>query len=202
MPLKHACTFGLVLGAFLLLCDMRSDASGGLFSRHHGDCDANASTVRLPAQHIRIETSRPRVVVQESSAFRSHHRAFVPMVGLMQAQPIVASFLVAPQESRGFSTSNALQAAHNLELQALEVARVRAAQEAEAAAMNLVHQRIMANFSKPGQVTSPAASTAELTQIKTEIEKLAKRIDHIEQLLIIHDEELKKQKDQKKVESK
>jgi hypothetical protein len=193
MPWKKALTVGLLTMPLFVL-GLRSDASGGLFSRHCRDCDAQHETIRLPAQQIHVEVARPQVVVQQTAvASRLHHRGLVAMPATpflaapFVAQPIVASFYLPPQETRISTGSQALRAAHDLEAQALEVARLRAAHEVEVAHLNMVHQRIMANFSK-----TPAPVTGDLNQLKTEIEKLSQRISDIERLLIIHDNILNK----------
>lgn len=189
------------VGVLLLLAGagfvVNAEASGGLFSRHHADCETNHSVVRLPAQQIRVETSRPRVVVQESSHLRGRFAVGAPMIPFVPTGPIVASFLVPPihQDVRS-SASSVLRAAQDLEAQAFEVARLRAAHQAEINALDQVHQRISGSIQKlstPMSVAPPSAgaSSAEINQLIAEIEKLSKRISDIEKLLLIHDDQIK-----------
>lgn len=193
MQMKYLLTAGAVVTLCWTFAQPRGEASGGLFSRHHGDCDAHTNTVKLPAQNIRIETSRPRVIVQDVSGPRLRHQTFVPVAPFVQAQPIVATFL-APQgftaEPRSVTGSSALSAAHALELQALEVAKARAAHLAEMTALERTHQRIMANLNASANATASPV-TSDLGKLTAEIEKLSQRISDIERLLIIHDNILK-----------
>ncbi len=202
----------LCLGVSLLLVvvafSLKAEASGGLFSRHHGDCDANHSVVRLPAQQIRVETARPRIVVQESHfASRGRFAFGASGVPFVPTGPIVASFLVPPtvnQEARS-SASNVLRAAQDLEAQAFEVNRLRAAHQAEINALDQVHQRIAGSIQRlsappPAASAPPAAgaTSTEISNLTAEIEKLSKRISDVERLLLIHDDLLEKAKLKKK----
>lgn len=198
MIMRKLMLVGFTFSALALIAGSRGEASGGLFSRHchHDHCDAQQSTVRLPAQQIRIETAAPRVVVQETR----HHRhnfgvgvgvPFVPVVG----QPIVATFFTPQVQAPVSSGSPALKAAHDLEMQALEVARLRAAHQAEVAAINDVHGRIMQSMSRT--VQGSQTTTTDLSKLTAEIEKLTNRVSDIEKLLIIHDNLLKEIKEKK-----
>jgi hypothetical protein len=185
-----------------MLSVARIDAEGGILSRlhHRADCDAHGSTVRLPAQEIRIETTRPRVIVHESSArtrgFFPAAPAFVPY----GQGPFVATFLpmtghgaspfCAPTADRS-SGVHALRALHEMEIQGAEVQRLRAAHQAEMDHLDKVHQRVRAGMAPPS--THSSATSAEIEQLKTAIENLTKKVSDIERLLIIHDNILMKQ---------
>ena len=95
MRLRFASALGMLLAIGIAPGALANDGILARLHRHgHGDCEANASVVHLPAQQIRIETSRPRVIVNEFSGtprgrgyFPGH--AFAPLAG----GPFVATFV-------------------------------------------------------------------------------------------------------------
>jgi hypothetical protein len=195
MRFKHALAAGLVLSLPLVMAApaLPGEILGRLF-HWHADCPADQTVVRVPAQEIRVETTRPRVVVNEVAAGpRLRHGAVMagyPMP-LMYAQPYVATIyapmalaLPAPPNNGG-----ALRAVHDLEAQALEVAKQRAAYQAEMATLNQVHKRIMANLGASSLAADPVP--ADTNQLKTAIDNLTKRVSDVERLLIIHDNAIK-----------
>src|SRR5207249_4948418 len=79
---------GMVGMTLLLALALRSDA--GWFHRcHSGDC-VQQDVVRLPAQEVRVETTRPRVIVHETAVTERvrHGRA---LVGVQPAVPFLAT---------------------------------------------------------------------------------------------------------------
>src|SRR5688500_7182261 len=115
---KTLLTVGLLLSLPILSAQGRLEADGLLkFHRHHHHDHGNASadtstTVRLPAQNIRIETASPRVIVNELSHHR-HHRARGVLAAPMMQAPFVATFL--PMTATGGSqnlVSSGLDAVH------------------------------------------------------------------------------------------
>jgi hypothetical protein len=195
-------TGGVVGVALLLALGWRADA--GWFRKCiHGDC-AQQDVVRLPAQEIRVETTRPRVIVHETAVRERVHggRAVAPVVPFMAAPPVVATFYtpVVPipetrfqetriQETRISEGSAAFRAAQDLELQAMEAAKLRAAQRAELFHTDRLYQRLASSLCGPGQ--EGGGSAADLANLKAAIDQLARRLENVERLVITHDNALK-----------
>lgn len=203
MRFKQALATGVLLMLPALIAG-RLGANDGILRRihRHGDCPANQSVVRLPAQEIRIETTRPRVIVNEGVPGRTRGNfggghGFAPFA----QGPVFATFLpVTPQLTGGggfgFSGSgapssahNAIRAMHELELQAGEVNRMRAAHKADMDHLDRIQQRVQAGLAAtfPTPNGNGATSGSDVAQIKASIDALTKRVSDIEKLLIIHD---------------
>ena len=189
MRIQHMLAFGLVLSLPILCAQVRVEADGPLKRHHQGNCPAEQnSVIRLPAQTIRIETTKPRVVVNEISS-PSRLRGYFPGHTAMPftSGPFVATILSPGALQSGTGTgSSALDAVHALERQALEFSRHKAAMQAEMSHVDKAQQRIVGNLTSGAQ---PVVSDA--AQLKTAIENLSKRVSDIERLLIIHDNLLK-----------
>lgn len=197
---KHILAAGLLFG-LPFAAGPRLEADG-LLKRHlhHGDAD-QSTTVRLPAQNIRIETTSPRVFVNQSAG---HHRArgFVsagPAFLPVSNAPFVATFLpmtVNPGGAQNLASSNALDAVHALERQHLEVARQKAALAAEMNLLDRTAQRVHSNITASGSASFTGQSTSS-DDVRKAIEDLSKRISDVERLLIVHDNILKSQSQKK-----
>jgi hypothetical protein len=201
MRCKHVSAIGLLLALPVLCAGLRVDAGGPLCG--HADCPSQDTTVRLPAQEIRIETSRPRVVVNEVQTIgRARHGfayaagfpmgygpAFMPMPA---GQPFVASFYVPANttpDSRGSAASGTVRALQDLEAQAFEVARQKAILKAETDHVNMMHKRISASLAASLQGADNGPT--DTTSLQKSIDDLSKRISDVERLLLIHDNALK-----------
>ena len=200
MRLKHTLALGFVLAVPVFLNPWRLDASDGILSRlhHHGDCDAKQTVVRLPAQEIRVETTRPNIVVNERSShgsgrvrgFMPHAPAFMPTV----SGPFVATFL--PMHGGltfgggGNAGSPALDALHALEHQHLQFAKHQAGLKTEMEITNQAALRVSEKLSST--LKSSGGSTADTSDLQSKLADINRRLDGIERLLIIHDDLLKK----------
>jgi hypothetical protein len=198
MRFKQMLAAGLVLALPVLITSMRVEADD-LFPRlhHHRDCAADQTVVKLPAQEIRVETMRPRVVVNEVApshrmrGFFPQGQAVMPMVPMMHG-PLVATVMPMtlhsgamlgvsnPQCSTG---SSMLEHAQALERQAAALSQARAARQAEDDVAAQALLRIQGHLNKLAQ---PAPT------VKTSDTDIATRLDRIEKLLITHDNILQK----------
>ena len=196
MRIPYTLALGLVFASAIYL---RLEANDGILARihRHGDCDAKPSVVRLPAQEIRIETTKPRVIVNEFSA-PPRGRAFFPAAhGFMPfaSGPFVATFV--PMTTTGGTpfgsptSHSALRSLHEMEIHAGEVAKMRAAHKAEMEHLDRVHQRVFSGMASSFQASG---SASDLAQLKKSVDDLANRVNNIEKLLIIHDNLLKEGK--------
>jgi len=193
-PVKRL-AIGLML-TLPLATGARLDADG-LLKRHlhHGD-DDQSTTVRLPAQNIRVETASPRVVVsQHAGHFRGRGVSYGPAFVPTGSGPFVATFLpmtVQPGVVQSHASSSALDAVHALERQHLEVVRQKAALAAEMNLLDRTAQRVSANItaSSSASFTGQAAS---MDEVRKALEDLSRRISDVERLLIVHDNLLKNQ---------
>jgi hypothetical protein len=198
MRFKHTLTVGLLLAVPGLVVEPRVAAGWPLCGSK--DCASQDTTVRLPAQEIRIETTRPRVIVNEGPAL-GRSRSFAvgvpmgygaPFMPMMSGQPFVASIYVPATSGFGSgptASSSTLRALHELENQTLEVARQKAILKAETDHINMVHKRITSALSATLQ--SSDGGTADTTQLQKSIDDLSKRISDVERLLLIHDNAIK-----------
>lgn len=207
MRFKHMLAAGLMLTLPLLLTGTRVEADGPLLSKlhHHGDCKVESSVVRLPAQEIRVETSAPRIVVNEGLRSSARVRGFFPaqpVVGVpMVAAPIVGHFMPVQLHSGvsfGHTTqvsagSSALEAVHALERQHLEFSKHKAALNAEMEHVNKTMQRVQGHLSTSLQA-SASGSSADLSTVIDKLGQLSDRMSAVEKLLIIHDHILKEKK--------
>jgi len=197
----HTLAFGLILSLPFASGGSRL-AADGLLKRHHhhhGDDHAEQSTtVRLPAQNIRIETASPRVVVGQVGGH--HHRgrgfAYGPAFAPVGPSNFVATFLpmtVNPGVSQNLATSSALEAVHALERQHLEVTRHKAALAAEMNLLDRTAQRVSASITASGSASFTGQATSA-DDVRKALEDLSKRVSDIERLLIVHDNILKSKK--------
>lgn len=209
MPTKFVLRLGLFLVVPMLYSGPRAEAGDGLFSGlHHGSCDDQKTTVRLPAQQIQIVTTRPQVVVNSAVAgprYRTYLPAaqgFMPMFNM----PMVATVLPlggVPAGNASISAGNgALDAIHALDRQHMEFAAQKAVFDAQRDIVNKAYQRFHASLTAPA--ATPAATPAPTTgvdpaQLQKALDNLASRIDRIETLLLLHDKMLQ---DAKKPSSK
>ncbi len=203
----------MLLSLPILVLGLRSEANDGILKRllHHGDSAANATVVKIPAQEIRIETTKPNVIVNNVTG-SGNRGGSVPGSGRVTTRgaarggpndgrdgPFIATILTghgsfgSPAPSAG---NQAMRAILEMELQAAEVAKHRAAHKAEMEELDRMHQRVRGGLTGGG-----AAPSADVTELKASIDSLNKRLSDIERLLIIHDnilKDLKEVKDQKK----
>lgn len=192
MRIRQTLAVGVILTLPLLSIHTGLRADGPFKRHHHGDCPTDqSSTVRLPAQTIRIETTKPRVVVSEGPA-SSRVRGFLPASQTYQG-PFIATILSPGAFNSNASTSggsSSLDLTHALERHAMEIAKARAMRAAEMNAENEAMERIQRNVAS---FTKGAAEnrTSESAQVRKAIEELSQRITAIEKLLIIHDDRLK-----------
>jgi hypothetical protein len=193
---------GLVLLALpVLLVGSRADADGILKRIHHHAQDkspAEQTVVRLPAQEIRVETTKPRVVVTQGSSVRLRG---VPAQGFT-ATPFVAT-IVNPGALQfgGVSSfsfgggSSSMDIAHAIERQAAEISAARAHRQAIQNAEDAALQRLQGHISKLSTGAAESKTPAsDVAQLKKAIEDMSNRLTAIEKLLIIHDDILKKEK--------
>ncbi|MBI1831700.1 MAG: hypothetical protein HYR84_09645 [Planctomycetes bacterium] len=191
-------TVGLAMALGVVLAPNNASAQGGILARihHHQNCPTESQTVRIPGREIHIVTARPRVIVSDASP---RVRGYFPagVVGYGHG-PFVATFVPmhtgtafgfgAVQPSAG---SNALRALHEMEIQAGEVAKLRAAHKAEMEHLEAVHKRVQAGVTAS---FGGGSSSSDAAQIKSVLDDLSKRVSDIERLLIIHDNILKEGK--------
>lgn len=198
MRCKYTLALGVVFALPIVLLGTRADADG-LLKRHHHQQDngaADQTVVRLPAQEIRVETTRPRVTVHQSVAparFRGYYPAGQPFM----AAPFVATIVAPGALQFGGATtagSSTMDLAHALERQAADIAAARAHRQAIQAAEEAALQRAQAQIAKlSAGAADVKTTTTDSAQLKKAIEDLSGRLSAIEKLLIIHDDMLKKQ---------
>ena len=190
---------GLVVLSLSLVVTAQAEA-GDWFRRGHGDC--NKEVVRLPAQEIRVETSRPRVIVSETRHEHVRVGRALPSVPIAPMGPVVATFFapVSPVPVTHFSgferaetyapDRSAFRAMQDLELQAMEVARLQAAHRAEVEAMNRMQQRVASSMTASFAGIDHRAPPDQ-TALREEISKLAQRVTNLEKTVLTHDNLLK-----------
>lgn len=207
MHFKHFLATGIAL-ALPALFLARLEANDGILRRihhHHSHAsDENTSVVRLPAQNIRIETTKPRVVVNEISAPHRGRGFFSP--NAVVAAPIVGTFLAPGTLTFGAGNfafgqpsggSSSLDLTHALERQLLEISKAKASRLAEMNLEDQALQRLQGQVSK--LTVGPAeVKTSDAAQLKKAVEDLSQRISAIEKLLIIHDNILKEKNEKEK----
>lgn len=196
---KYFLTAALLLGLPFAAAGTRLEADG-LLKRHHHHGDGHAelsTTVRLPAQNIRIETASPRVVVSQGGGHH-HHRArgfaYAPaFVGPSNFVATILPMTINTGGAQNLAGSNALEAIQALERQQFEVTRQKAALAAEMQLLDRTAQRISSNITASGSAsfTGQATSTDD---VRKALEDLSKRISDVERLLIVHDNILKGKK--------
>ncbi len=205
MRFKHTLAVGVVLALPVLVLGTRLEADGILKRHHHADSSAaEQSVVRLPAQEIRIETTKPRVIVNQGSSARL--RGFLPPGQAFVAAPMVGT-IVAPGAlhfggtsaftfgSTSSASNSTMDLAHAIERHAAEISASRAHRLAIQSAEDAALQRLSGHISRltTGPAADTKASTSDTAQLKKAVEDLSNRISAIEKLLIIHDDILKKQ---------
>jgi hypothetical protein len=181
----------LVLLTFACLFGLGGPVRAGDFFRRLCHKDCNTEVVNLPAQQVVVETSRPRVIMQET--VRTHQvgvaaAPFVATIYAPMAMPVASFGTVGLANVGGpttLDTSTALSSLHNLEQQAVGIAKLRAAHEMELQAAQRVYERIGALSQGLG------TSTTKATDIAAELQKLTQRVDNLEKLVTIHDQALR-----------
>src|SRR5437667_189651 len=94
MRFTYILAAGLLLAAPIWLTGMRAEAEGPLKHHLHGDCPTEKSVVRLPGQEIRIETTKPRVIVHQAPSVSRARGLFLASPAFMPVAhgPFVAHF--------------------------------------------------------------------------------------------------------------
>jgi hypothetical protein len=149
--------------------------------------DKDSRTVRLPGQKVVIQTGDPSVTVRERVAARSAHfplnTLFVPM-----QMPLIGVGvpLTSGTGSRGFdeSISRALEAEHHT----MMAASARAAFDAE-----VKHkQNLLKKLGTESKSESNASIEEAIVKINSRLDEMQKRLTAVEQLLVIHDNYIRK----------
>jgi hypothetical protein len=170
------------LGCLVLLGLGPRAVAGDLF---HKSCapDCNAQVIQLPAQDVVVETTRPRVVVQETKPLKRARAVAI------EPTPFVATFFMpvvpapAPAE-RATPEATRLGLAHQMEVNLLHLETARRANEAELAATQKVFDR-MSTYMKS------SASPAGDANVSSQIQDLCTRMERLERLVLLHSEALK-----------
>ncbi|MBI1916604.1 MAG: hypothetical protein HYS12_17995 [Planctomycetes bacterium] len=179
---------------FLLGLSTRVEAGPFFHKCCQSDC-CNAEVVKLPAQQVTVEATRPQVTVHERVARYSRVAAPVAPVVATVYTPALVSLPVAaslvessPATFRESTGASLLRAAHEMEFQHMEVEKLRAAHQAEMQATNRVYARLRTSLSQAGDTPTPASNDAILAQLKD----LNDRLTSLEKLVYTHDNFIKK----------
>jgi hypothetical protein len=192
---------GIAAVALALLWGGDSSARAGhLFKRHcHSDC--NSQAIQLPAQRVLVETAPPRVTVRETTR---PSRSTLPVVGTIfmpmampLAMPLAQCGGGRDMESFREEDANPLRSAQMAELYALRHEQARAAFRAEVEAKQRILQRMTAGRQTDSSSGDTSALETRLKEIDGRIQQLADRIGAVEKLLVIHDNYLRGQMQQK-----
>lgn len=185
----HHSTWMVVLG-FGLLSSLTPSARGGnLFGCSSGGCE---TTVNIPPQRVVLETSAPRVSVQDTC--RPARGPLPPVVGMVympMAFP-VGGFGIGlpggPDVTREEDTS--LRTAFEAQAHMLRYDKARASLDAE-----IAHKRsILSRMSVPMATAETSGSSdlnSKISALTEKIDKLNERLTNLEKLVIIHDNYLK-----------
>jgi hypothetical protein len=182
----------MVLLSSLLLVGWGSLAQAGEFFRRLKHKDCNTEVVNLPAQHVVVETTRPRVIVQDTvrtDRLIAGAAPYVATIYTAAALPLVGMPMTTGASGldyRRTGASAALDSLHELEHQAVEIAKMQAAHQLELQASQRVYDRVAALSAS--FAATPKASDAD---IRTELQKLTQRVDNLEKLVTIHNEAMK-----------
>jgi hypothetical protein len=147
------------------------------------DCK-DGKTVRLPGQKVVIQTGDPILSHRDRAATRG-----APTVGTLYMPMQMQMFgigVATGSESRGFddSITRALESEHHT----MKAAAARAAFEAE-----VKHkQALLAKLSAGSKLESTAALEESITKINARLDEMNKRLNSVEQLLVIHDNYIRK----------
>ncbi len=203
----------------LTLCVLAFGVAGWLcFGSAFAQTPAPCDTVRAPGPRVIVELSKPQVVINEvddtSCSQKEKCRLFKhertpravrearPTVGLVMT-PVFNTLGAAPpviadgREPRHQALAG-LSAAYEMDLQAATYSAARAAEEAHMKASVDALDRAARNL-RAKLATAPAAvrQTAEPTDsnadVSAKIKALSERMDRIEELLLKHDDYLRKQ---------
>jgi hypothetical protein len=168
-----------------------------LFHRSHGDC--NAQTVQIPAQQVVVETSRPRVVVQDTRPLRVSAAPamvasfFVPMPMNLGAVGLASSSNFEERASIPLDFS-ALDAAHELERSQARVTAHLAIQEAQRQHIAGVMERVRASAAAaipPAAAARTSTSSTCCDDLKTQLDNLNNRVERLELLVLTHDKAMR-----------
>lgn len=199
MRFPKSLTIGLALAIPVVLLHSRVQADGpiaNLLHLHHGDCDAKQSVVRLPAQEIRIETTQPRVIVNQGTGYSrmrggylaQNNAAFMPMV----QGPFVATVLPMTSMTCGNSGSGsaALDAIQAMQIHHLNFAKQQAALQKEVEITNQLAREAADRLAATLKASSPPS--ADSASVANQLQCITNRLDSIEKLLKYHDNAIQK----------
>jgi hypothetical protein len=163
-------------------------ASAGDFLHSLG-CGTPAQVIQLPAQNIVVETSRPRVHLEDTTPTVGKHGKRARF-----DTPFVATILapVGPAPSGADRAPDSLSLAHQVEYNLMLLHRAQAAQEAERQAT----QRALDRVSTALRDTAPAGGGDP--SLAAQIKNLNDRLDRLEKLVKIQGAVLKEQVDPEK----
>jgi hypothetical protein len=180
-------TFATVLAVFGL--SGVGAASAGEFLHHPLlNCGNPAQVVQLPAQNIVVETTRPRIVLQDTAPVGKHGkvaRVETPFVATILA-PVAP---MPPADARAADPTN-LALAHQVEYSLMLLHRAQAAQEAERQATQRALDRVSQALRDTG--VSPGGDPSSLA---AQVKNLNERMDRLEKLVKIQSEVLRQQVD-------
>jgi hypothetical protein len=185
--------------AVTLACGLTPAAQAGdwFFNKCHRGCADN--TVTLPAQRVVVETTAPRVAIEET--VRPSRGVIAPFAGnffVPMAFPVQTFGVVAAGQSDGDTT----QQDHMLKgIHAAEVAGSRHAKALAAARSDVEYaKRVLDRSVTPSDVnrsttTTRDAASDQLDQsikaLNDKVDKLADRVNAVEKLILIHDNYLR-----------
>jgi len=206
--MSRASSWPMVCAGLSLLVGLGARAEAGeLFRKCFGDCGSSCGSqvIQLPSQQVVVETSRPRVVVEETRVekpLRVSRVAATPVVGsFFMPMPLHLGVVGAPlahslvEDSSASRTLNldsaSLRMAHELELNRLHLDKLQAAHE-----LDLRHVRnVMERVSAPRETAlTPLKTTGTdscCEDVKAQLKNLVTRVEKLEQLVSYHDKAIR-----------
>lgn len=201
MRFQQRLAVGLALAMPVLFFHAQVQADwpiSNLLHHRHGDCDVKQSVVRLPAQEIRIETSQPRVIVNQGAGYSRMRGGYFAGSNAAYMPVVQGPFFATVLPMQGMTLNGAapapvgspmLDAIHAMENQHLQFAKSAAGMQKEIELTNQAAQRVSERLA--ATVKGANSGSADPTSVQSQLDTMSKRLDAIERLLIIHDNALK-----------
>jgi hypothetical protein len=187
------------IGLALLTGPLAPATAGPFFRKPCSDCATEV--VKLPAQQIVVEATRPRVVVNETRVEKVGV-ARVGAVPLMTAPVVAAAPVVAtiytpaavgvapvgadvPVPERSAQLTHLHEAEHH----ALQAAKHRAALEVERQRLDATYKRLGAILGEAAEPCKPCdkKTPSDIQAINEELRKLNEKLTNLERLVHTHD---------------
>jgi hypothetical protein len=155
------------------------------------DTDSNTQVIKLPPQHISVETVQPRVVVRDNRMLTGQFYQSAPMVATIFTPLTIP---MPHSELRVDERSNLLAAIHEADQHLLTITKAKAAQQAELDMTNRAYQQHLDALSRTAEKagTNTTTKTDLDARIVTELTNIRSRIEDLEKLVIKHDDVIKK----------